>query len=161
MPSRRRSLLLLVLAAVVIAGCGSGQAVSSSQSKLIAEADPICASASAKRAEANAKLGVVSSLSSPTVLKIIAETAPSVSAYEKEAVAKLRKLNAPASIASDWQTLLSGLQQLAHATSQVGVYAEHKDVAAAEKLLASSKTTRTQLQAIASRDGFKNCGRND
>jgi hypothetical protein len=161
MPSRRRSLLLLVLAAVVIAGCGSGQGASSSQSKLIAQADPICASASAKRAEANAKLGVVSSLSSPTVLKVIAETAPSVSAYENEAVAKLRRLSAPASIAKDWQTMLSGLQQLADATQQLGVYAKHKQAAAAEKLIAKSKNTRSQLLAIASRDGFANCGRND
>lgn len=159
MSHKRRFLLPVVV--VVLAGCGGTQSLPSGQRKLIAEADPICASASAKRAEANGKLGTVTSLSSPTVLKTIAQTAPGVSAYENEAVSKLRQLSAPASIATDWQTMLAGLQQLAKATGQLGVYAKAKNVTAAEKLLASSKTTREQLLAIAARDGFTNCGRND
>jgi hypothetical protein len=161
MPYRRRILLLLLplLVGVLIAGCGSGG--SSPQQKLVAEADPICASASAKRAEANARLGTVTSLSSPTVLKIIGQTAPSVSAYESEAVSKLRRLKAPASLTTDWQTMLTGLQQLANATAQIGSYARSKDVPAAEKVIASSKRTREQLRVIAGRDGFKNCGHAD
>jgi hypothetical protein len=162
MSFQRRFLLPLLLPLVILAGCGSGtQSLPSGQRKLIAEADPICASASAKRAEANSKLGTVTSLSSPTVLKSIAETAPGVSAYESEAVAKLRQLSAPASLSSDWQTMLAGLQKLAKATGQLGVYAKEKNVAAGEKLLASSKVTREQLLVIAGRDGFSHCGRAD
>jgi hypothetical protein len=84
-----------------------------------------------------------------------------VSAYESEAVAKLRQLSAPASLSSDWQTMLAGLQKLAKATGQLGVYAKEKNVAAGEKLLASSKVTREQLLVIAGRDGFSHCGRAD
>jgi hypothetical protein len=157
-------LVLPVLAAVLIAGCGSGAStpnVPAPQRKLIAEADPICASASAKRAEANSRLGSVTSYSNPKTLATIAETAPGVGKYESEAVSKLRALSAPASIASEWQTMLSGLEQLAKATTQLGVYAKQKNVAGAEGLISSTKATREQLLAIATRDGFASCGRND
>jgi hypothetical protein len=156
-----RTAVLLSLVAVLLAGCGSTQTAPAPQRKLIAEADPICASASAKRAEANKRLGGVTSLSSPKTLASIAETAPGVSTYENEAVAKLRQLTAPASIATDWQSMLAGLRQLAKATGQLGTYAKEKNVTAAEKLLASTKGTREQLLTIATRDGFANCGRND
>jgi ABC-type Fe3+-hydroxamate transport system substrate-binding protein len=161
MPSRSLLSVLTVLVAVLISGCGGAKSLPPAQSKLIAEADPICASASAKRAEANKRLGGVTSLSSPTTLASIAETAPGVSTYENEAVAKLRKLTAPTSIATDWQSMLAGLQQLAKATGQLGAYAKEKNVTAAEKLLTSTKATREQLLTIATRDGFANCGRAD
>jgi hypothetical protein len=159
MPYKRRFLLPLV--ALVLAGCGGAQALPSAQRKLIAAADPICASASIKRAEANARLGNATSLADPKVFKVLTETAPGVAAYEREAVAKLRKLSAPASLANDWQSMLTGLQNLAQATAQLGVYAKEKNIAAAEKIVASSKVTREQLLVIATRDGFADCGRAD
>lgn len=150
---------LLPLVAVVIAGCGSTKTLTRAQ--LVAKADPICASASAERAKANARLGAATSLAGPKVLATLAETAPTVAAYESQGIAKLRKLNAPASLAHDWQSMLAGLQKLANDTAQLGAYAKEKDLAEAERLLASSKSTRKQLLVIAVRDGFTNCGRAD
>jgi hypothetical protein len=161
---RPHAVLLLPLIVVLLAGCGSSgnsPNVPAPQRKLIAEADPICASASAKRAEANSRLGTVTSYSNPKTLATIAETAPGVGKYESEGVAKLRALSAPASIASDWQTMLGGLEQLAKATTKLGVYAKQKNVAGAEALISSTKATREQLLTIATRDGFASCGRND
>jgi hypothetical protein len=166
MSNRRRSLrplvaVLLALATVLLTACGSSHSAPAPQRKLIAEADPICASASAKRAEANARLGQVTSYSNPKTLASIAETAPGVGAYESQAVAKLRTLTAPASVASEWQTMLAGLDHLAKATAQLGVYAKEKNATGAEKLLTGTKATREQLLEIATRLGFTSCGRND
>ena len=159
--THRRRLLLLPLVGLLAAGCGSSQHLTPAQSKLVAEADPICASASARRAQANARLHGVTSLSNPQTLQVLASTASGVAAYESAAVTKLRKLSAPPSYAKEWQTMLTGLQQLANDTAQLGVYAKAKNVAAAERLDDGTQSVRSQLLAIASRDGFKSCGRND
>jgi len=169
MANKRRFLIPLI--AAILAGCGGSHTLSgplvgahattSAQSKLIAEADPICAAASAKRAAANAQLGVGASLTSPKTMFTIAQTAPGVAAAEHQAVAKLSKLKAPASIASDWRTLLTGLQQLASATAKLGTDASENNPQSARELVASTQPTRKNLEAIAARDGFANCGRND
>ena len=171
MTHKRR--ILVPLLAVILAGCGGSQtltgphtaagahAISGAQKELIAKADPICAKASAKRAAANASLGTGASLSSPKTLFAIAQTGPGVAAAEKQAVAKLRELKAPASLEHDWQTLLAGLQTLARATAKLTAYAKENNPQGAKELVAGTQSTRTQLLAIATRDGFTNCGRND
>ncbi len=150
---------LLPLAAVLATGCGgTGSTKTLTRAQLIAQADPICASASAKRKEARARLGKAASFASPQALTTIAKTAPGLAAYEREAVSKLGRLNAPTSLAHDWQSMLAGLQRLANDTAQLGAYAKEKNVKQAEKLTSGSESTRKQLLAIAGRDGFKNCG---
>jgi hypothetical protein len=148
---------LLPLVAVLAAGCGSTQTLTRAQ--LVARADPICASASAKREAANATLGHATSLASPPTLEALAKTAPALGTYESQVVSRLRQLNAPASLAGDWKSMLAGLQQLANDTVRLGAYAKEKNVTGGEKLIASSKNTRRQILTIAIRDGLGPCGR--
>ncbi len=152
-------LLLLVLAAAgaSVAGCGGSGGQSAAQ--LVARADPICEGTNAKREAANATLGHATSLKSPSVLAGLAKTAPGLAAYDSAAVAQLRKLQAPSSLASDWRSMLADLQQLAEDTARLGRYAGEKNVKGAESLLGSSRATRTQLVAIATRDRLTPCAR--
>jgi hypothetical protein len=160
MARTRRFLPIAAVIATVVAGCG-GDAPVLTHAQLVAKADPICASASRRRSQATALLGGRASSLSSITLAGFETTAPGVAAYESEAVSKLRQLRAPAFLARDWQSMLAGLQRLANDTALLGKYAKKKNVAAVQRVLAGSRSTRTQLLAIANRDGFVNCGRHD
>ncbi|MGO9762069.1 MAG: hypothetical protein ACLP1Q_12510 [Solirubrobacteraceae bacterium] len=156
----RLVLVLVALAALAVSGCGSQAAAP--RARLVAQADPICKQVNAKRTAADAAMDNATALTGPQgskVLKYIARTASSLAAYELQAVDRLRALKAPASMAHEWQEMLTGLQQLANDTAQLGIYSASKNVKAGEKLLASSRQIRLRLIAIAARNGFAHCGR--
>jgi hypothetical protein len=150
----RRFSFLIVLVALLAGGCGQSE-----KDKLIAQADPICKQVNARRASANASLGNVTTLRGKGTLAGVAKTALPLATYQHEAVAKLTALKVPSSIAKDWQTMLSGLQQLANYTAQLGLVAKANKPAFGEKLIATSRELQKQLIALAKRDGFQHCGR--
>ncbi len=151
----RRLSFIVLLIALFVGGCG-GQ---SAKDKLIAQADPICKQVNERRAAANASLGNVTTLGGKGTLAKVAQTAPALSRFQHEAVAKLSALKAPSSMSKDWQTMLKGLQQLANYTAQIGFVAKAKKAAFGEKLIATSRELQKQLIALAKRDGFQHCGR--
>jgi hypothetical protein len=155
MPHRHRFTLLIATASIVATGCGS-QGVS--RASLVAQADPICKQVAAKRAAANAT--VPSSLTTiAQELPALARVAPGVAADERQAVARLRTLKAPASLARDWQTLLAGIEQLANDTAQLGADAKAGDFNTAHALVRRARHLREALTVVAERDGFAYCGR--
>ncbi|HEX5853102.1 MAG TPA: hypothetical protein VFY36_08415 [Solirubrobacteraceae bacterium] len=150
----RRLSFLVVLAALFAGGCGQSE-----KDKLIAQADPICKQVNERRAAANAALGNVTNLSGKGTLAAVARSAPALAANQHEAVAKLTALKAPSSVSKDWGTMLSGLQQLANYTAQLGLVAGAKKPQIGEKLIATSRQLQKKLIALAKQDGFQHCGR--
>jgi hypothetical protein len=146
--------LSALLAAAALAGCGSSQPAA----QLAAKADPICEATVARREAANASLSHAPSSSGPRALKAIAQTSPGLAIYESNAVAQLRKLDPPASLARTWRSMLGYLQQLADDTARLGTLAKQGDLHAAKHLLTESKATRANLVAVATLDGITPCG---
>jgi hypothetical protein len=157
MAGRLAAPLALAATAVIAAGCGSSHP--SARAQLVAKADPICRLIAEKRAATNKEINSARTLTGPNTLKIIARTAPGVAAYETQAVAQLRTIPAPASLAGDWNEMLAGLQQLANDTALLGKAAKTNNVKQGEAVVASSRKTRQRLTQIATRDGFTYCGR--
>ncbi|HWJ49431.1 MAG TPA: hypothetical protein VNR42_00330 [Solirubrobacteraceae bacterium] len=152
--SRRLSYLILLTA--LFAGCGSS---SSPNAKLIAQADPICKQMNARVAAANASLGHVTNLRSAHTMQEVARAGLGLAIYEHQVVAKLSALKAPSSLSKDWQTLLSGMQQVANYTAQLAIEAKAKNAKLGEETIAQSRAVQKQLIAIATHDGFQHCGR--
>jgi hypothetical protein len=150
-----RRLSYLILLTALFAGCGG----SSPNAKLIAQADPICKQVNARVAAANAALGHASTLRGARTLQEVARTGTGLAIYEHQAVTKLSALTVPSSLAKDWQTLLSGMQQLANYTGQLAVEAKAKNAKLGEETIAQSRALQKQLIAIATHDGFQHCGR--
>jgi hypothetical protein len=156
MPRKLRLAPVALVIALVAAGCGSSS--DTGASKLVAEADPICKQVSVERTAANTAVSNASSSTAKT-LQVLARVAPPVAADEQRAIVRLRALKAPASLASDWQKLLAGMEQLANDATKIGADAKsghYKDVTL---LTANGRTVREQITAIATRDGFTYCGR--
>jgi outer membrane PBP1 activator LpoA protein len=144
-----------VLAALVLAGCGSQ---SHKPSKLVAAADPICRSIAERREQANAQLRTVSKSSTET-LALMARLAPEVSAYEHHETQLLASLKVSGSQARSWQALLAGIKALADDTTRLGVEARAKNLSALRATIASGERLQQQLGAIAGKEGFVYCGR--
>jgi hypothetical protein len=156
MPRNLRLATVALVLAIVAAGCGSSG--SSGNASLVAEADPICKQVSVERTAANSAISKAGSSTSKT-LAVLARVAPPVAADEQRAIVRLRAIKAPSSLASDWQKLLAGMEQLANDATKIGADAKsghYKDVTS---LTASGRKVREQITAIATRDGFTYCGR--
>jgi hypothetical protein len=150
----RRLSFLIVLTALLASGCGNSQ-----KAKLIAQADPICKQVNTRRAAANAALGNVANLKSARTLSQVARMAAGIASFEHQAVVQLSALQAPSSLSQDWQTLLSGLQQLADNTIRLGAQAKAKNAKGGEKIITESRQIQKQLIALATHDHFRHCGR--
>jgi hypothetical protein len=149
---QRRQLTALTLAAATLAaaGCGGSSSKSLTRSQLIAKADSICHRVNAKLTSANGQINSQQD---------IARLAPQLAAYEQEAVVQLSKLTAPATIASDWKTIVTAAGTLAQNTAKLGEYAKANNLTAARALVSTSKKVQQQMLAVAKRDGFKDCSR--
>jgi hypothetical protein len=173
MPRKLRLASIAIVVASVVAGCGgststntstntgsgsgSGSVHTAAAKHLVAEADPICKQVDVERTAANTAVANAGS-STSKVLQTLARVAPPVAADERRAVVRLRAIEAPASLASDWQKLLTGIEQLATDATAIGTDAkagEYKDVTS---LTASGRKLREGLTEIATRDGFTYCG---
>lgn len=156
MSHKLRLIVLAVLAAVMLAACGGSS--KSPRAELVAKADPICKQVSARRTAANEALSKAGG-TSPKGLRLLAQLAPGVAAYEGHAVDELRSLKAPSELAADWQQLLAGMQTLADDAAQIGLEAKAKQLKKVESITSGARELRQRLTAIASRDGFAYCGR--
>jgi hypothetical protein len=82
---------------------------------------------------------------------------PQAAAYDRAEVAELRKLVPPTSDRADWLQIVNGLQKFSEYSSKVGEELGLNDVAVAQTYLLAGSTTRADVAAIATRDGFKEC----
>jgi hypothetical protein len=161
MPRKLRLVPVALVLAIAAAGCGSssnGSSSNTSKAKLVAQADPICKQVSVERTAANSAVQNVASSTSKT-LQVLARVAPPVAVDEHHAIVRLRALEAPASLASDWQKLLTGMEQLANDAAATGTDAKAGNYKDVTSITASGRKLREQLAAIATRDGFTYCGR--
>jgi hypothetical protein len=155
---RHRLCSTFVIAALTVlaAGCGASS-TSNPKAKLIAQADAICKPLNARRKAANKQVGAVTSAAT---LPKVAQIAPLLAAFERNAVAELRKLSAPATLAENWRKIVAGLQQLADNTAQLGVYAKASNLKEVEGVIHKSQQKERELITIATTAGFAHCGRN-
>jgi hypothetical protein len=154
----RPFLLAAAASAALLAGCGgSGDGPSLTRAQLIARATPICQQTINRATEAGKTLAAATSPAAE--LRTLATSAPALAAVQSRAVAQLRKLNPPASLARDWRSLLAGLQQLAEGTARIGADARTEGIRAVEAVAAAGRAPRTRILAIGARDGLGICAR--
>lgn len=153
---------VLTVLAVLAAGCGGSSSTSgsntSSRTNFVAQSDPICKQVSLERTAANKAVETAHS-STTKELAVLARVAPAVAADENQAILRLRSLKPPSSLTSDWQILLTGMQQLASDTTQIASDAKANKLKDVESVTSSGRKVRQQLTEIATRDGFTYCGR--
>ena len=158
-------LLLLALAAggiAVLTGCGGSSRVmatgaaastrpsgSSAASQLIARADAVC-----KRL--NNEIAATPPGMQDSPLKL-SRNALQHAALERKAVSDLSRLTPPASLAHDWAQILADTRRLAAELTTLGRYWKLDEKQRISALGASKKHIHTELSAIASHDGFKDC----
>jgi hypothetical protein len=156
---RLSALIPVVTVAAMLAGCGGSgsDGPSLTRAQLVARATPICRATVKTRVEASKKLEKENTAAGPP-FAALAASAPALGASQTRAVAQLRKLSPPASLAKDWQSLLAGLQQLADDTAKIGADAKEKNIKAIEAIVSGGTGARTRLVTIAKRDGLEPCG---
>jgi hypothetical protein len=157
MPRKLRLALIAAVVAIAAAGCGSSSGPLT-KAQLVGQADPICEQIAIQRSHADAAANKPG-FSSAKILQVLARVAPPVAKLEHEAIARLRTLKQPASMTSDWQKLLAGMEQLADDATQIGVRAKANDYKDVVSLNASGRKVREDITKIATRDGFTYCGR--
>jgi hypothetical protein len=167
----RTSIAALVLATVMLAasGCGgssksSHQAASSTQAPASGNVESSASKAPLSRAELIAKADAIckdlNAKRSTIVLRSVADYArylPQAAAYYRAAIVELDKLNPPASMSRDWQTIIKADRIIAVNTAKVGEDAKAKKIAAIRPLYAATAPIQKHRLATAQRDGFKYC----
>lgn len=162
----------LIVVALVASGCGGSKARSTaskaapqpsqrstspvaqpsgqplSRGELVARGDAICSKVNAKRE--SLKYRSINDYS--TLLPVLA-------AYERTAADELGKLTAPQSMANDWQQIVTTSQLIAGDIARVAQFSDAHNLAAANRLIAAATVAQRQMAVVASRNGFKACGR--
>jgi hypothetical protein len=154
-----------MIAVLLAAGCGGSSkgtsngstASASAKSPMVARADAICKGMNAHRTAANKEVGAVTSVAA---LKTVAEVAPFLQAFERSAIAELRKLTPPSELAPTWRKILAGTELLAEHAGKLGTEASAKNLKAVEVLIHEDQKSEKELIPIAAKAGFKHCGRN-
>jgi hypothetical protein len=140
-------------AAAAQAGTETSKPASStptSSGELISEANAICRRVAARRASNRAE-------TNEQFARVVSELA----SFEQGISAELAKLAPPASLASDWRQILTGVQMLAADTAKVGEYARTNQLhtAIGARVVSAREKLENQLLSIARRDGFTDCAR--
>lgn len=94
-----------------------------------------------------------------TTTAAIARLAPRLAEDERKGAAELRALRAPASMASDWNTIVTSARAIAEDTAKLGRYAKENNLKAAAPLFSADRQSQQRALAVAARDGFKQCSR--
>jgi hypothetical protein len=164
--------LALMVGALCLAGCGgtgNTQSTSSSladstsaiatatatggsvsKAQLIARADAICDMINAELLSATTR--------SEATAEIVRVTSKH-KAIEQAGVEELSQLTPPAALASDWRSMLASRRKLAEELATLITDAKKHDSVGIQALAKAKQRERAQLLAIATRDGFNNCGR--
>jgi hypothetical protein len=173
-PTIATAALATTIVALLIAGCGGGGsssskstggggtnanpvAAASAKSPVVARADAICKVLNERRKAADKQVGAVTSVAA---LSRVAEVAPLLMVFEQNEVIALRKLTMPSQVAPAWQQLLAGASLLAEHAGKLGEAAKAKDLKTVEALIKEDLTIERELVPIATKAGFKHCGRN-
>ena len=140
--------LVLATAAFVASGCGgSSKSNDLTQAELVSKGDAIC-----ERVHATLHANPYRSQAD------VGRLAPQLAAYERTAIVEMRKFRPPASLANDWKQIVEGSEIIATDTDKLGEDVKQNNAKAARPLFASSRAVQLKMQAVAERDGFKNCG---
>jgi hypothetical protein len=146
--------LALAATALTASGCGgsAGSTKPLTRSELIARGDAICR-------RINAKISTITVSSAQDYARL----APPLAAYEQTAVAEMRKLTPPASMANDWKQIVTGAQMLADGTAKLGEYAQtsnpfqaHQTPSVHAAFVATTEGAK-QIVTAAQREGFNDC----
>jgi hypothetical protein len=150
MSSRQLTAIALVATAIaVVAGCGeSSTSKSLTKTELIAKADPICAHFFVELHAHGTK----------TASELAAKV-QELAANEQIEVRELSKLSAPASLSTDWKTIIAGHRTMATDSVRLAQYAREGKLQTAGALITAGQSAEQQVIAIAARDGFKDCAR--
>jgi hypothetical protein len=116
------------------------------RSEFIARADKICRRINAKRE--SFKIASKSDLAS---------VVPVLAAYEQAAVAEMRKLTPPASIARGWNQILEGADRLANATAELGEAAKANKIQQTGTLSKEAEKANEQVLVVSKREGIMDC----
>ena len=92
----------------------------------------------------------------------VAEVATELGTFEQKLATELNSLIPPASLLSDWRTVILNAQTLANDTAKIGEYAGSGQLstAAAHTVLVGRTTAEHQSILIATRDGITECNKN-
>lgn len=112
----------------------------------IARADTICS-------HALAKLGSTTIKGQQDFARLL----PQAASYEHIEAIELSKLVPPAARVTDWNQIVTAMQQYAEYTSKMAAYAQAKKFNEASPLIAVATTTKRQMRVIARRVGLKSC----
>jgi cell division septum initiation protein DivIVA len=82
---------------------------------------------------------------------------PLVASYQRTMYDELIKLTPPASLASDWKSILGYARILAETTSKLSSYGQNDHTAAAQPLYTEFAAARRELHYVAARAGFATC----
>jgi hypothetical protein len=154
-PTIALAAVVTTIVALLIAGCGGSS--SASKSPMVAQADALCKTLNERRTGANKEVGAVTSVAK---LRKVAELEPFLQAFERNTLAKLRTLTPPSEIAPAWQRILAGAELLAEHAGKLGAAASAKNLKAVEILVKEDQQSEKELIPIATKAGFKHCGRN-
>lgn len=139
--------LAAALAVCVLANAGCGESAKPlTRAQLLYRADAICR-----------KLSKQFSSTSIKSEKELVRVLPKLAGYEQEGLAKLSKLIPPASMASDWKTIMADAQTLADKVGKLTEYVKSKDFKDGRSVIAEIDRVQQRTTVIAKRDGFKDC----
>jgi hypothetical protein len=144
----RRLAAACALLAVPLAACGGGASTGGAHEAYVARAREICAAADAG----------VRALARPSGLPAVASYARSAGAIEREAVARLRALPAPAADRDAAGQLVTALSRALDATAALGAAAERGDAAAADAALEQAQAQAAAADQAAQALGVPSCG---
>lgn len=143
--SRSAAIAAIGALALAAAGCGKSDKTLT-RGEFVAQTDAICKRLLAQRKAIKIK-----------TQKEFAQALPRVGSYERTAFAKLGRLTPPASLASDWNQLVTSGQALAETTVQLGKYLRAHNAAAARLKFQSAAALSRAMSATAAQDGIKAC----
>lgn len=119
-----------------------------SRARFIAAADAICA-------KTNTKLAAVTVITS----KELARQLPQVVIYDATETDELSKLVPPASLAQDWSRILNDFHRFTEYSRAVAKDVQAKNIKAASPSIVAAQKLHQELNATATRDGFRHCNR--
>lgn len=134
-------------AAQALSDGGYGKALSNSE--LIAKADAVCtrfnvAAAAARHVTIHTMQDVVNA-------------AQKQAAIERTAVAELSKLTPPATLAHDWEQILSIRRLLIEEFNEIVTYARENNPGGVDSVLKAGSGVEAQMHTTAKRDGLISC----
>jgi hypothetical protein len=173
-------ILVLVLAAFSMTGCGTGSSKTRDVGARSAQSGTATTSTSVASSNESEHSGgpetsvrSIAVIDADTICKRLNEelkrhepgnggqvspTAHIRAALELRALVELRKLTPPASIAHDYNAMLADRRTLIEETPKLGRAIDAKDTRTEVRVFATSSTVIHRMKNMAARDGFTYCG---